>query len=149
MHSIPFRADIAHTLQEGQTIICSRYAHSGVAYSRTKGLGLDWCRNPDRGLIAPDLLIFLDVDPHKAMERSEYGQERYEKLEFQTKVRESFMELFKCEKQEVASTGGQHTVHVIDASQSIDSVHAQIMQLAQEAIASATQGAALETLWST
>lgn len=134
-------------MTSGQTIICGRYAHSGVAYSRTKGLGLEWCRSPDRGLIAPDLLIFLDIDPHSATKRSDYGQERYEKVEFQSKVRESFKELFEREKQE--DPDSESRVRVVDATRPIDVIHTEIMQLAQEAIQTAAEGQSdIKTLWS-
>jgi thymidylate kinase len=39
--------------------ICDRYAFSGVAFSSAKGLDLDWCMSCDRGLPAPDAVIFL------------------------------------------------------------------------------------------
>lgn len=50
-------------LEKGITIICDRYWYSGVAYSAAKGLDLDWCINSDKGLIEPDLIIYLKADP--------------------------------------------------------------------------------------
>lgn len=50
-------------LNEGETLVCDRYAFSGVAFSAAKGtLDLEWCKNPDRGLPAPDAVIYLDVN---------------------------------------------------------------------------------------
>lgn len=41
--------------------ICDRYAYSGVAFTSSKGLDLDWCKACDRGLPAPDCVIYLDI----------------------------------------------------------------------------------------
>ena len=63
-----------------------RYAYSGVAFSAAKdGLSLDWCRQPDRGLPRPDVVYFLDVSPEEAAKRGGFGEERYEKAEFQVR----------------------------------------------------------------
>jgi len=74
-------------------IILDRYAHSGVAYSSAKvvfyyfynnfkGLDIEWCKNCDRGLLKPDVIIFLNIDENEAKKRSDYGDEIYEKIEF-------------------------------------------------------------------
>ena len=54
---------------------------------------LDWCRQSDRGLPKPDLVIYLDLPPHVAKTRADYGDERYEKEEFQRKVAECYEKL--------------------------------------------------------
>ena len=72
-------------------LICDRYAYSGVAYSGAKGLDFDWCLNADRGLVKPDLIFYIDLDLDTIKERSGFGDERYEKTEFQEKVREQFL----------------------------------------------------------
>lgn len=70
---------IVQTLHSGTTILCDRYAYSGVAFSSAKGgsssnnkLSVDWCQGPDRGLPAPDCVIFLDLSPEQARERGGY-----------------------------------------------------------------------------
>jgi len=80
-------------LNSGTTIVCDRYAFSGCAFSAAKGLSYDWCWSPDIGLLAPDLVLFLDVSPEVAKSRGGYGDERYEKEELQTRVREVFQKL--------------------------------------------------------
>ncbi|WVZ91517.1 LOW QUALITY PROTEIN: hypothetical protein U9M48_037676, partial [Paspalum notatum var. saurae] len=50
-------------LLSGTTLIVDRYSHFGVAFSAAKGLDLEWCKAPENGLIAPDLVIYLDVQP--------------------------------------------------------------------------------------
>lgn len=81
------------TLQGGTNLILDRYAISGVAYSVAKGLDLAWCKAPDHGLPRPDLVIFLDVPDEGAACRDGYGQERYEQVDFQLKVRTAYEQL--------------------------------------------------------
>jgi dTMP kinase len=63
-------------LRAGTTIVCDRYAYSGVAFSAAKVnareefiLSLEWCQAPDRGLPAPDCVIFLDLAQDEAEKR--------------------------------------------------------------------------------
>ncbi|KAK0443619.1 thymidylate kinase-domain-containing protein [Armillaria borealis] len=81
---------IEDLLESGTTVLCDRYAFSGIAFSASKGLPYEWCRSPDVGLPAPDLVVFLDITPEKARQRGEYGNERYEKVEMQWRVREQY-----------------------------------------------------------
>lgn len=74
----------------GTTILCDRYAFSGVAFSAAKGLPLAWCRAPDVELPTPDLTLFLDLAPEVAAARGGYGTERYEKEALQARVRALF-----------------------------------------------------------
>ena len=60
-------------------------------------MSLNWCKSPDHGLPEPDLVIFVDLPPQVAAARAGYGQERYEKVEFQLKVRQMFDRL--CNQQ--------------------------------------------------
>ena len=45
------------------------------------GLSKDWCKQPDVGLPAPDLVCFLDVSEEVAVKRADFGGERYEGTE--------------------------------------------------------------------
>ena len=56
-------------------------------------MDISWCKQSDAGLPKPDLVIFLDLDPLEAQKRGEYGAERYEKLAFQSKVRDNYLNL--------------------------------------------------------
>ena len=101
---VGFRSSrIKSLLDSGTTIICDRYAFSGIAFSASKALlqkpstsassqlTYEWCRAPDVSLPAPDLTLFLDISPEQASKQREgYGEERYEKLEMQACVREIF-----------------------------------------------------------
>lgn len=82
------------TLQEGTTVICSRYAYSGVAYTAAKGYDIRKCMEADKGLLRPDLVVFLDVDADTVAVRNNFGRERYETREFQIKVYRAFQTLW-------------------------------------------------------
>jgi dTMP kinase len=72
------KRDIENTLQQQTTIIVDRYVYSGVVFTAAKGIDMDWCKAPDRGLPQPDAVIFLDIDVETAAKRGNYGEERYE-----------------------------------------------------------------------
>ena len=45
-------------------------------------------QSPDSGLVAPDVVLQLAMEPEAAAARGGFGEERYEKLEFQKQVGE-------------------------------------------------------------
>jgi dTMP kinase len=116
------RAFIEETLAAGGCLVCDRYSFSGVAYSIAQGLDAQWCWQPERGLPAPDLIIFLELSAEAAKQRGGYGDEIYEKVEFQQKVATAF--------------GGLKTPawKVIDAGRDLDAVFADVRAAAEAAI---------------
>ncbi len=56
-------------MDEGTTVVVDRYAYSGVAFTAAKGLALEWCKGPDKGLPAPDMVIYLKLAVGEAMKR--------------------------------------------------------------------------------
>lgn len=129
-------ADMKQQLAAGQTLVVDRYSFSGVAFSGAKdGMSIDWCKKPEIGLPKPDLVIFLDLTVEEAEARGGFGEERYEKVEFQKRVRANFGSLM------------DDSWVVVDAKHSVDEVHAEIKALAQKAI-DAAGDTPLGTLWS-
>jgi len=110
---------ITTLLNAGTTVVADRYAFSGVAFSASKGLSYEWCRAPDIGLPAPDLTIFLDIEPETARERGGFGEELYEKEEMQRHVREMFKRIEK--------ESGRW--EVVDAGRQKEAVHQDILGL--------------------
>lgn len=97
-----------------------RYVYSGVAYTTAKGVDIEWAMAPDRGLPQPDLIIFLDVDVTVSMGRGQFGEERYEKEEFQKSTRRVFKELEEREKKRDSAAVKWVSV---PADQSVDQLH--------------------------
>lgn len=92
------QAWILETLMAKKTIICGRYAYSGACYTAAKGYALEECLVADKGNIAPDLVLFLDTPVDAIGHRPGFGNERYEQLDFQARVREQFLTLIATDK---------------------------------------------------
>ena len=117
--------NLKETLLSGTTVICDRYSFSGIAYSKRKGLDLEWCWSPERGLIAPDIVCYLTAPVALLAARGGYGNERYETLQIQNEVDSTFQKL------------ATSNWHIIDASGSITDIHAKLCVFALDAISNA------------
>ncbi|KAH9821309.1 thymidylate kinase-domain-containing protein [Melampsora americana] len=124
-------AMIHSQLQSGTTLICDRYAFSGVAFTSAKFQlrtppqpeSFISLSSPDRGLPLPDLVIFLTMPMEAMITRGGFGQERYEKEDLQAEVKRQFKQVV-----EPAFTRlhGQGRWVEIDASGSIEEVTSRI-----------------------
>jgi len=127
---------IRQLLASGVTVLVDRYAFSGVAYSAAKpGLTLSWCRQPDRGLPRPDLVLYLELNPIKAARRSGFGAERYETLSFQSAVSANYDQLWD-----------ERYWKSVDAARPPDEVFDELLRLT-EACVGAERSPELEPLW--
>ena len=95
---------------------------------------LAWCKNPDIGLPAPDLVFYLTLPPEVARERGEYGKERYETANFQAEVEKRFVEM------------REESWRTISASRTIDSIHKEVLETALEVIQGQSQ-TLIKPLW--
>ena len=103
-------------LLQGINLVVDRYVYSGVAYSSAKrvpGMDLSWCFGVERGLLKPDLVIFL-VNKHSNAGRKGFGEERYENVAFQEAVEEKFLEMFSLLGEGVSVTGPPQIIDVTD-----------------------------------
>lgn len=112
-------------LNQGTSIVCDRYAFSGVAYTAAKGLDFTWCQAPDRGLPIPDGVFFLHVDESVGASRQNFGDERYENTDLQSRVRQQF-------KNSALYQGVQW--HDVDGARSIEVISAEIQGAVQSII---------------
>ncbi|WIA12179.1 hypothetical protein OEZ85_012250 [Tetradesmus obliquus] len=129
---------LLRALHSGTSLVVDRYAYSGVAYSAAKALpGMDaaWCKAPDAGLPAPDLVVYLELDNAAAAARAGFGGERYEKAEFQDRVRAVFQQL------------KEPSWLVVDASQSVEQIHEQILAEALQVVRRCKEGQPIQQLW--
>ncbi|KAK9117475.1 hypothetical protein Sjap_016422 [Stephania japonica] len=115
-------------LKSGTTLIVDRYSYSGVAFSSAKGLDIEWCKAPERGLLAPDLVVYLDISPEKAAERGGYGGERYEQLEFQREVSQQY---------QILRDG---TWKIIDVCLPVEDIEKQLRELVLDCITTCQRG---------
>lgn len=135
-------------MNSGETIICDRYAFSGIAFSASKVrpgsksyplLDYAWCRTPDVGLPAPDVTIFLDVTADAQRARGGYGDERYEKEDVQRRVRDVFDRI----GDEVEGSGKKWVV--VDADESKEDVQTVIWNSVKDLVSGIE--APIEKLW--
>ena len=132
------RAAMEKALGDGVTLVVDRYSYSGVAFTAAKevpGLDLEWCKAPERGLLRPDAVLYLDMPVDAAKTRGGFGEERYETSELQERVRTHFRVL------------REDWWTIIDASGTIDDVHSKCAAAADEAIQRCREGAELARLW--
>eukprot|EP01027_Heterolobosea_sp_BB2_P013374 GEZU01019291.1.p1 GENE.GEZU01019291.1~~GEZU01019291.1.p1 ORF type:complete len:103 (-),score=30.78 GEZU01019291.1:44-352(-) len=99
-----------------------------------KGLDFDWCKGPDTGLPAPDLVVFLELPLEHASARGDYGNERFEKIEIQKKVLEQYNKLRTTKWA------------VIDASKTREEIHEEIFKVTTKVIQEC-QNRPIGTLW--
>merc|ERR1712070_1056796 len=116
-------SSIVETLNSGTSVICDRYAFSGVAYTAAKGLDFAWCQTPDVGLPAPDGIFYLFVDPKVGASRANFGDERYENAGMQSAVRTEFRR--PALRLNVAW-------HDVDGARDIQEIHAEIRAAVQD-----------------
>ena len=133
-------------LEAGTTVVCDRYAYSGVAFSSAKDSlqdKLDWCKSCDVGLPAPDAVIFLDLTQEQAEKRGGYGDERYEKREMQIRVRQRFSQLQAHDEKDSSVPW-----HIVNAAQTVEQVQEDINKIVEETVRQVQEeGKSLELLW--
>lgn len=127
---------ISDSLARGETVVLDRYAYSGVAYSVAKGLDLDWCKAPDRGLPAPDVVAYLDLSVEAAAKRGEYGKERYENEKIQRAVAGVFTRM------------RAENWRIVDADGDQDTVFARVTDAIMPLVAQARASDKVGKLWS-
>lgn len=101
---------------------------------QVSGTTMEWCKSPDVGLPAPDVVFYLTLPAEVAQTRQEYGGERYEKTAFQSKVAQNFNALM------------DDSWHTLDASRSIEDIHTDVYKIVQEVIKEKA-ATPLEQLW--
>ena len=114
---------IAHLLTQGVHVVSDRYVLSSLAY-QSLDLPLEWVFQINSQVIPPDLTVYLDVDPMVASDRLRRGrnhEDMFEDVDTQTKVRERYEEAISL----LLSHG--HTIRRVDANQSPDGVHRDIL----------------------
>lgn len=88
------------------------------------------------------MILYLDLTPEQAAQRASFGQERYETIEFQTRVVEQFSLLRRCGNWKASCCCFFGVVlltllrvgQIIDACQSPEEVFAQVHSTALQTI---------------
>jgi len=83
----------------------------------------------------PDVVLYLNITIEESMKRGEFGEERYEKKEFQEKVADKFEKL------------AENNWKIIDASKSREELHDEIYELAVKVIETPKKNKEIQKLW--
>jgi dTMP kinase len=112
---------IAERCKRGEFVVCDRYMPSSLVYQGIT-CGEELPARLNKSFPAPELLIFLDIEPETAIERiaSRAQKEIYENFAFQKQAGERYKALLP----ELASQGVR--VEIIDASLPPDEVARQV-----------------------
>lgn len=117
---------IKPAVSEGKIVLCDRHTDSTVAYQGFgRGLDIDRINNLNdiaTGGRKPDLTIVFDIDVETSMARVGAEKDRLESAgkEFHNRVRNGYLEIAKLEPERVK---------VIDATQSIEAIHLQVIKI--------------------
>jgi dTMP kinase len=121
---------IQPALEKGEWVLCDRFTDATYAYQGGgRGISIDRIavlENWVQGSLRPDLTILLDlpvdIGLSRAGERGELDRFEREKQEFFERVRQAYLDL-------AAQNPGRY--RIIDASQEVQQVRAQIDQVLQ------------------
>ena len=86
------------------------------------------------GLIKPDVVCFLDITSEEMEKRGQFGEERYERKDFQAKVQDTYMQLKDKDWE------------MVDATNTVDAVHRKLAEIVLETISS-SKSKPLSKLW--
>jgi len=103
---------------EVNIVICDRYYYSTIAFQATQGLDIEVLIEKNKIFLKPEITFIMDMKPEIALERIKHREkEKFEQLEFMSKLREKFLELTKFLKDNIM---------VIDASKDMNDVFENI-----------------------
>jgi dTMP kinase len=89
--------NIIPALNEGKIVIMDRYYYSNIAYQGARGLNVGEIKKRNEEIAPkPDLVILLDVNPEKGVERIKNRGDhpnKFEDLKYLQKVREIFLSI--------------------------------------------------------
>lgn len=123
------RSVIRPNLAQKRSVVCDRYLDSSLAYQGYgRNLGYDFIDTLNRTAvdgILPDITFLLLMDPKLAMQRAQDQPDRLELAgdAFRERVLKGYLEVHRRNPSRVV---------LIDASQSVEAVHAQILQAFEE-----------------
>lgn len=115
--------EIKLALLENKVILCDRYYHSTIAYQGyVQGVPLEYVLSTQSIFPKPDLTLIFDLPVEIAMARAAKRgavKDKYETLEFQTKLRDAYLDLAKTLKEKII---------VIDSAKSMEEVEQQVIK---------------------
>ena len=111
--------EIQAAQEKNSILIMNRYYQSNLVYGLANGMKSSWLENLDVGLPKADLVILLDVTQQESFQRKKSKRDKFEKnKEFLKKISRTYKII-----------GKKKCWKIIDASQSRDQVHEEILKI--------------------
>ena len=111
--------EIKKAQEKNSVVIMNRYAESNLVYGLANGLKIPWLEGLDAGLPKSDLVIVLDVPQNESFKRKKQNRDKFEKnAKFSQTISRTYRKLAKKKRWKI-----------IDATQSKDDVHQDIMRV--------------------
>jgi len=114
--------EVCPTLEAGIHVLCDRFVYSNMAFQGT-AIPLDTiAAYNERSLTAPDMTLFIDVDPEECVRRQSRRKitEIYDGLAFAKEIRALYFEAFERHK-------GRMPVTVVDGNAKEEEVFARLL----------------------
>lgn len=109
-------AEIKPILSKGINIISDRYLYSSLAFFKARGIEYEEIIRLNKNIEKPDVVIFLDIKPKKALERIKIRDG--ENIKFEEKNDNTFIEV----RDNFLEVLPKDTL-IIDSSKSIEEIH--------------------------
>ncbi len=111
--------------EQNSVVIMNRYYQSNLVYGVANGMPLSWLEGLDDGLPKADLVLVLDVSQKESFSRKTKNRDQFEKnAQFLQTISSTYKKLAK-----------KYHWNLINASQSKQAVHADIMQVLSKKLA--------------
>ena len=111
--------------EQNSVVIMNRYYQSNLVYGAANGMPLSWLEGLDDGLPKADLVLVLNVSQKESFSRKTKNRDRFEKnAQFLQTISSTYKKLAK-----------KYHWNLINASQSKQAVHTDIMQVLSKKLA--------------
>ena len=104
-------------------------------------MDIEWCKSCDKGLPAPDVIIYLDMPIETSSTRGKFGEERYENIDFQKMVRLKFMELKQADDDK-----DKKIWQMVDATRTVEEIQTEVRAIAEKTVEEVA-GKEINMLW--
>jgi dTMP kinase len=110
---------------QNSVLIMNRYYQSNLVYGVANGMSISWLEGLDEGLPKADLVIVLDVSQKESFSRKKVNRDKFEKnAQFLKTISATYRKLAK-----------KYHWSIVNASQSKDQVHVDIMRVLSKKLA--------------
>ncbi|MBW3019109.1 dTMP kinase [Candidatus Woesearchaeota archaeon] len=115
----------------GMYVLCVRYMYSTLAFQQTQGMSFEELKAMHDGMAIPDAVFFIDISAEEMMRRKEKRlamreEEMFEKLEFQRKLRQNYLDL----KERLPN----HPIYIINGERSIEEIQKDVRAIVDKLI---------------